>query len=401
MGYNRLFREISPELMLLLLCAKDKNGEEEEIARLLTQSVNWNLFLQLARHHRLFPLAHKTLSSIDNPRVPDHVTEALHQEYRKNALKAVGLTGEMVRIMQLFEENGIRSLILKGAPLALKLYGDVALRPSKDIDIMVGLEDLEKAGRILEKEGYKNNLFDVPMTLRQKKDYLDKFHHFNYDHAERHVCLELHWKMHKIDLKYQTLSNLEVRKVDIAGYAVPVMADEEWFIYLMVHGSSHKWFRLRWLCDMERWMGQERDMDWEKLISLADHAGLRTVLHQTILLTNALLKAPVPDPIAPSLLRDKKAWALANLVINQLYDKEDHRPSVSYRRNFIVNNGYHLRLRSEWRNKVTYLFSLLQPTSRDFRLISLPDSLYPLYYLIRPMTWLGRRLSSFSRRKML
>ncbi|MEL7567614.1 MAG: nucleotidyltransferase family protein [Dehalobacterium sp.] len=391
---------MSPELMLLLLCAQDKNEEKEEIVGLLNQSVNWDLFLQLARYHRLFPLAYKTLSSIDNPGVPENVTKELRQEYRKNVLKAVGMTGEMVRIMRLFKENGIKSLVLKGAPLAQKLYGDVALRPSKDIDLMVGLEDLEKAGKILEKEGYKNTQFDVLMTPRQKKDYLDKFHHFNYYHAERRVCLELHWKMHKIDLKYQALSNSDVRKVDIAGYAVPVMADEEWFMYLMVHGSSHKWFRLRWLCDLERLMRQGRDMDWGKLIFLADYAGLRTIMHQTMILANELLQVPVPDPMTQSLRHDKKAWVLANLVINQLYDQEDNAPSSSYWKNFILRNGYHLRLRSGWQHKLSYLFSLLQPMSRDFRLISLPDRLYPLYYLIRPMTWLGRRLSSFSRRTM-
>ena len=56
------------------------------------------------------------------------------------------LSGEMENISELFMENNIRSLFLKGPVIALDLYGDVSLRTSKDLDILLSINDLDKVG---------------------------------------------------------------------------------------------------------------------------------------------------------------------------------------------------------------------------------------------------------------
>ena len=46
------------------------------------------------------------------------------------------LTREMEMICKSFNENQIKSLVLKGPVLAADLYGDLSLRTSADLDIL-------------------------------------------------------------------------------------------------------------------------------------------------------------------------------------------------------------------------------------------------------------------------
>jgi hypothetical protein len=48
---------------------------------------------------------------------------------------------------------------------------------------------------------------------------------------------------------------------------------------------------------------------------------------------------------------------------------------------------YSYQMRVGWRNKMNYILSLWRPTVSDIRLISLPGPLYPLYYVIRLVTF--------------
>ena len=54
------------------------------------------------------------------------------------------LSGEMEQICKIFNENEIPLLVLKGPVLAADLYGDVSLRTSSDLDILIPIQDLEK-----------------------------------------------------------------------------------------------------------------------------------------------------------------------------------------------------------------------------------------------------------------
>jgi len=392
---RKSFKQVSPELKILLSCAKSNSRDDEKISNLIERPINWEVFLELSKHHRVFPSVYQKLTAYDHPSVPAYVIKALQQEYTKNAFKAIGMAGEMVRVIRCFDKNGIKPLVLKGPPLALKLYGDVALRPSHDIDILVQPKCLERAGILLTKDGYQKNFQDFSLTPRQQKAHLKRFHHFSYTNADRKICLELHWKINAIDLKYHTLSNSITSQIEVAGYSMPVLADEELFMYLMVHGARHMWFRLRWLCDIERFMRQENSLDWDRIIFLAKHSGQSIILYQTMILVKELFNLTIPDCLAAHVVDNPKAWMLAKTVIDNLFDSAEQlkSPSSLYWRNFMLKNSYNIKIQPGRKNKLLYLLSLFEPNANDFRLISLPDSLYSVYYLIRPFAWLGRRIN--------
>ncbi|MGI6686524.1 MAG: nucleotidyltransferase family protein [Bacillota bacterium] len=422
MSYGMGLKGFTPELLLLMeisrginefgksgapINANDSNEfhiaqSREKVEFFLSRPVDWDLFLKMTWHHRVFPMVYKTLSNLKIQSISPHVMHFLKLKYEENTIRSIGLTGEMIRILRIFQEKGISTLVLKGAPLAQKIYGDVSLRMSKDIDLLVPLKDLEKAENILREEGYEQRTRGISFTPRQTKVYLNKYHHNLYLHQERGTCLELHWKMHQIDLRFSTFSrDKDLGTVEISGFSVPVLPDEEWFLYLVVHGGSHKWERLRWLIDMEKFL-LVTEVDWDKIMRLAECAGMKILVHQTFLLLDQLFHVDLPDKILEAAIKDKKAVRLAEEVIDCLISRAKEAPKeigFSYWKSFIETHGYRFRIRSGWKLKFSYLHSLIQPIERDFKLIALPDPLYPLYYFIRPMTWLKRRIIGDTRRK--
>lgn len=393
---RKAFPKMSPELVFVLNCIRFSEVEKKQMHTLLALILDWDLCLRQAMEHRVFPLVYKTLRTLNNPAVPDYVLQTLRQECRNNALKAVSMTGEMVRVIRMMEDVGIQPLILKGAPLALKLYEDIALRPSVDIDILIKPQEFAKAEKIMEHAGYKRFEPDLSMTERQTKKYFEKHQHFSYIHPERTICVELHWRTYHFGVNgVPTSSDLSTQKVDIGGCLVSVMADEEWLMYLMVHGCNHMWFRLRWLSDIEKFM--KKNLNWDKIILIADNHELRLVLHLTLILVNELLVVPFPEPLTHDVTNDQKAWELAYMVINGFRENTDEVSSSKFLclKEFIQKPAYYVSFRTGWKRKLSYIFSFIiskfQPRDEDFQLISLPDSLYWFYYLIKPFNCVRRR----------
>lgn len=189
--------------------------------------------------------------------------------------------------------------MLKGAPLAWRLYGDIAIRSSKDIDILVPPDELEKVHGILENEGYRRIETEFPMqnfTSRQLQILTRAFHHdfhVSYRHSTKNVYIEIHWKLGNSINELPFSNESDITRIEVVGSPLPVLSDEDWLLYLMLHGACHAWFRLRWMVDIAKFVQQE-SIHWEKTAFMARDFGVQSILHQSLILANGLLAAPVP-----------------------------------------------------------------------------------------------------------
>ena len=383
------FDKISPELWLMLACA---GGDNLKVQNLMQQPVNWGLFLQLAVHHRVYPLAYKTLSQLSNSVVPEHVLSFLRKKYQENTIYSLSLTGETVRMVRALEGHGIRCIVLKGAPLAWRLYGDIAIRPSRDIDILVPFEQLEKAMDILESEGYHE--INV-LTTRQFEIYFKNIkknhHHLDYQHSKKNIFLELHWKPSRGFHLFPEPTDNILKRTMVMGNSLPVLSDEEWLLYLMVHGARHGWFRLRWLADIAKFT-QIEGIDWKKISLLAQEFGVVSILQQSLILANRLFSVPIPLGLVFSVSNDRSAWRLACVGMNLCLTTADCEIMGNSEQSNYFRKIYNAQLWPGWKNRLNTVLKPFKPTISDIKLISLPDRLYAAYYFIRPIYWLWRRL---------
>ncbi len=112
----------------------------------------WDALTDLAIRERVAPLLSQRLEARDD--VPDAVRRKLRSELYVTGAFNLVLYRELARLL---EGAPGRVVILKGAALATSVYGDPALRPMCDIDVLVRREDLALWTRQVTDLGYERS----------------------------------------------------------------------------------------------------------------------------------------------------------------------------------------------------------------------------------------------------
>jgi hypothetical protein len=93
-------------------------------------------------------------------------------------------------ILRRLEEAGVPALMLKGVDLSNRLYGDSASRESRDVDLLVSPDQLERSVTIARQEfGYA-----APLDARGADGR--PLLHYRLEHPKGWPSLELHWRVH-------------------------------------------------------------------------------------------------------------------------------------------------------------------------------------------------------------
>ncbi|MEW9699945.1 nucleotidyltransferase family protein [Paenibacillus sp. SI8] len=374
----------SKELEWMILLLQDQR-EQEEVIRQLPTDMDWTIFMELVRHHRVYPLVYTKLKEIDADGIPKFVIQSLGAYYKKNTFQMLYLSAEMERVCKVFDENQIRSLQLKGPVLSKEIYGDLSLRTSKDLDILVPFVDVEKVEEVLKELGYEE---EVEFS-RVLNDWKWRHHHISYFHHEKKVQIEVHWKLSRGSIKEPDFEELwERRRLStLTSYPIGILGMEDLLLFLISHGARHGWFRLRWLKDIE--LIVEKEVDWNKLSSLqksyqSKHLGL------SLLLLNKLFMKRFPQGIHTSVSARKvqKLAQQAILFIGSMENLFDDSPPIEMKR---ALQRYLFSIKSTG-EKWKYIAMMLSPSSRDAQALPLPQKFQLFYYPLRPFIWCWRRL---------
>jgi hypothetical protein len=110
---------------------------------------------------------------------------------RLEASRQVGLVQETLAhaVLEELAGRGIRACPLKGPNLARRIHGDVGLRDSTDIDVLVASDDLEAAVAAVVKMGWRDT---AVWRDRQGRPLL----HLALDHPKHLPPVEIHWRVH-------------------------------------------------------------------------------------------------------------------------------------------------------------------------------------------------------------
>src|SRR5207245_6416128 len=103
----------------------------------------------------MLPLLHYHLRAIGDGAVPAPVRDALRRRAEADARRNLRLAGELVRLLDRFARHGVAAVPYKGPLLAVRCYGDLALRPFRDLDFLIRPHDLAQAERALADHGYR------------------------------------------------------------------------------------------------------------------------------------------------------------------------------------------------------------------------------------------------------
>ncbi|NEW07137.1 nucleotidyltransferase family protein [Paenibacillus sp. SYP-B3998] len=385
--FARLINAFPKELKWLLsLLHIDKQDSESQTA---PSNMDWDYFLKVVKHHRVYPLVYSILKNADQDLIPDNVLHKLRSDYNRNTFHMLHLSSEMESVCKSLRNHQVLSLMLKGPVLSQELYGDLSLRTSKDLDILVPMEDVEKAEQILMDLGYEVN-HEFPRILG---DWKWRFHHISFFHAQKRIQLELHWRLNPemgMEPKFHELWDRS-RVSTITKYPVHFLGNEDLFLYLVSHGARHAWFRLRWLVDIDKIV--HKGLDWTTLRELLQVYKSNHVGGQALLLIAALFGTEITHEMS-TLIEGKlqrklaiNALAFIRTTIN-LCSEPHPELDKQYRR-------YMYRLR--WgQQKWNFIMRRFYPSSTDAVMLPLPKALHFLYVPLRPFLWLLRQIKQQS-----
>ena len=391
-----------PEMALVTACARVCLGAQEQtrLRPLLRDDLDWPRVVHIAATHRVSLLLYHTLKACDAGTVPPAVMQELRAGATGAARHGLRLTGELVTILTLFGDHGIKALPFKGPAVAYSLYGGLGLREFGDLDILVHEADIAKATALLVERGYyaPDQMADtVNRPFLQFQPFLESPQSqgvFNLYRPDG-VVVELHWRFTPRHFPFPLAeSDLwdRLASVDLPGLKAPSLSPEDMLLLLCVHGSKHCWERLAWICDVAELVRAMPEIDWTAALARARRLRVTRIVHVGLLLASDVLGADVPPALLQDARRDREAVRLAAWVQGRL-SRRPLKPfgeTEEYR--FVFN------VRDTLRERLRYSFHLLAtPAEEDWEFLRLPGTLAALYYLIRPV----RLTLAFFQRRLL
>jgi hypothetical protein len=377
---------LRPEEQILVCVARRSldAANADSLRELLAEDLDWKYLLATAHRHCLFPLLNLHLNSAAQSLVPPEVMGRLERDNHQNTRSNLFLTGELLKVLALLEENGIRAVAFKGPTLALQAYGDVGLRQFGDLDILVQRKDILKVKELLIGSGYKPTL---TLTSAQEAALLRFDCAYNFDN-ERGVMLDVHWNFAErhfsFDLDVGRLWE-HVETLSMHGKELLTLSAEDVLLILCLHGFTHLWERLGWVCDVASLIESRKDLDWPLVLKNATTLGARGILSLGVFLAADVLGAPIPREVSESLQADPKVKRLAEQARQQLFTERSAPAGVFAEAVTLVN----LRERRRDRFRAGLRLATI-PRSYDWMFLSVPDSLSFLYYLVRPLRLAGK-----------
>lgn len=352
---------------------------EEKTARLRSLSgkpLRWKLLLDLAERNGTLPLLYQALSTVVDI-VPAGELSSLQQRYQSNLHKALLLSRELIRIHDRLSELGLAAMPYKGLALAEMIYGDIALRQSGDIDLLIRPEDFPLVCEALRELRYTAHL---NLSPAEERAYLQSGYECVFDGTAGANLLEVQWAMqprfYAADFDMNSLFQGAVN-VTVAGHSMKTPCPEDLLLVLSAHAAKHVWGRLIWLCDIARLMAQPT-LDWSGIGARARSLGLVRILRVTMLLANRLLDANIPAVAQAAMPDDLAAESLADEIQTHLGAETAYNvESPAY---------FHLmmRLRERPADRLRFLMRLAFTSGpSDWQAVRLPEPLFPLYGVVR------------------
>ena len=181
--------------LMLALIAAGSGPLDAALAGL--SAADWQALDQMAWQHRLQPLLHARRGrGSDRPaRAPQPILERWSTAYRTAGIRALKARAELAETTARLEAAGFAPIALKGAWLAWHAYPNPALRPLRDLDLLLTPETVIPAFELLVSHGYTPP--EVQEFALDDAVRLDK--HMPPLTSPRGITIELHQRLWEID----------------------------------------------------------------------------------------------------------------------------------------------------------------------------------------------------------
>ncbi len=253
--------------------------------------------------HRLLPLLYRNMSAhgVQDPLLP-RIKGVHRRTWYENQLLFNSLAG----LLQLFRLADIKTMVLKGAAIALAHYRDIGARPMDDFDILVPFREASRAMDLIHSLGWKSK-----NTLPDKGILMATTHSWDFVN-ESGLVFDFHWHV--------SFENLEENADDdFWRAAVPLEVNRELTVTLcsadqLLHVCAHGalWNPIppiRWVADaMVILNSSQGQIDWDRYLNQARRCRLTLHARDTLMYLRERFGAPVPEGLLEDLKRSRTSF---------------------------------------------------------------------------------------------
>ncbi len=384
---------MTPNIQFLIHCCQTNPTTSiiEQVCKHITHLSTQQLseMTTLAHAHGVFPLVYHTVTNL----LSQNTLEELKQQNLTIVMRNMQMTAELIRIMKLLEENGVKALAFKGPTLAKLAYGDITLRQYSDLDILIDEKHLYQVAELMVAQDY-DPMDSIEFLKNKAKLQVEK--NYEFYGKKNGIKLEIHWRLINSSF-FKTFKNYNAWKntqeVTLNKTSIRTLDSSFLLIYLCNHGASHMWERIEWIADIDRLIRTTQNLiDWDEILSSSMTLHSNITLLLGLGLTNKIFDTPLPTEILAVLDPHVTVAKLISKTINSLNSDillQDHTSKNKNLKVFL----FHLLIQDTLPTKLRFLLhTIFGYTDRDVMAINLPRFLFFLYYPLH----IGRILKKYT-----
>jgi hypothetical protein len=239
---------------------------------------------------RMLPLLYRNLKAEGGE---DPLLKQLKEAYLRNWSRNQLVFRHMAELLRCFHDAGLKTLLLKGAPLVLLYYRDYGARAMGDFDVLVPTAQALTALELLNRNGWKR-ADRWPEVLHES--YITVGSSAGFSDASGRQ-LDLHWHALPECCREKDDDDFWSRSVPVAfhGVSTATLNPADQLLHLCVHGV--RWDPVpsfRWIADAVTLIRAEPRLDWDRLVEQSEKRRLVWPVREALGYLQNTFEAAVP-----------------------------------------------------------------------------------------------------------
>lgn len=232
--------------------------------------------------------------------------EPLRASYRAQVRHYETLCGAAEKIDAALRDANLPSVWLKGFALAHSVYPAPALRPMRDLDVLVPFAQRQAALECMQQLGFALDIVRPSETLQEMShDY----------HLRGAVLLELHYRLLGVHSKFFTPDDLawfwtQTQTFSVKTRTLAMLAPEAQVLHLSAHAilnHSEAEFLLQRFLDLHLVITCAQQFNWDLVLERAVALRWTYAVQRALEITRTYFGTPIPDTITDALSARRSA----------------------------------------------------------------------------------------------